>query len=420
MRLLLLILVALLLAMTIGMLAAHDTGQVLISIPGWSMQTSLVFFLALVLVLFFSAYIVIRLLSRLLAAPAMWRRWRRQRQRQLSEKYLSDGLLALLEGRPTEAEEDLIKGARYSASPMLNFLCAARAAQRQGSSKQRDHYLELAAGANPDEKVAIGLTRSELLLEQKQADMALEILTGLYHEYPQHKRLQLLLLRACTELQAWQDALGLLPAVEKAGLLSGEELQAQKIMIYSGLLQNAGESSSKKRLDDAWNDIPRKLRRTTSLIKVYTLEKLKFADAADCEPLLQQSLQNQWDSELVNLYGLVEGWDATRQLEFAEEFSTTHPQDPWLWLALGRLCLRSSLWDKAQTYLKRSLDLKPMPETCHELARLHEKQGDYSTASGYYQQGLALATSLAKHETVKLQEQVEQAEAMTAGARQVY
>jgi hypothetical protein len=68
----------------------------------------------------------------------------------------------------------------------------------------------------------------------------------------------------------------------------------------------------------------------------------------------------------------------------------------------------------------RSMDLKPAPETCHELARLHEGQGDYDAAAGYYQQGLALVTSMERHDTVKMQEQEEEAEAITAGARQVY
>lgn len=420
MRILLLVLFALLLAVGVGILASHDTGHVMISVSGWSLQTSLVFFLALLLVLFVAGYLAIRLLIRLVAAPEIWHRWRRQKKQQLSEKYLIGGLLALIEERAHDAEEALVKGARYSLSPVIHFLGAARAAQRQGRIRQRDQYFEQAAGAGPEEKITIGLTRAELLLEQKQADMALAILNGLYREYPAHKQIRLLLLRAHVEVQAWQDVLVFLPAVERAGLLPWEEIQALKIKAYSGLLQNAGATTSRTRLEEAWHEIPRKMRHTAPLIKVYTLEKLKFADTGDCEKLLQQALRHEWDSELVNLYGLVEGRDAARQLAFAEEFSTIHPEDAWLWLALGRLCLRNSLWGKAQTYLTRSLDLKPLPETCHELARFHEKQGDYSAASGYYQQGLALATSIARHETVKLQEQVEQAEAMTAGARQVY
>ena len=420
MRVLLLILFALLLAAGVGILVAHDTGHVAISVSGWSIQTSLVFFLVLLMALFLIMYAVLRLLSSLVHMPEMLRRWRRQRRQQVSEKYLIAGLLALIEGRARDAEESLVKGARYSASPLIYYLCAARAAQRQGRIKERDHYLEQVSGKNPDEKIAIGLTRSELQINRQQAEMALATLVVLREDYPSHKQVRLLLLRASMELHAWQDVLSLLPEVEKSKLLTDDDIQAIKITAYAGLLERAGATTSMKRLDDTWREIPRKLRRKPALLRTYTQEKLKFADTADCAPLLQQALQNNWDPELFNLYGLVEGSDAARQLAFAEELSAAHPNDARLWLALGRLCLRNSLWGKALTYLKRSLDLKPMPETYHELAMLHESQGDYSAASGYYQQGLVLATSIARHETVRLQEQVEQAEAITAGARQVY
>lgn len=419
MRVLLLILFTLLFAAGVGILAARDTGSVAISISGWHMQTSLVFFVVLLLALFFVAYIVLRMLSRLVAMPEMLHRWRGQRRQKLSEKYLITGLLALIEGRSYDAEENLIRGVRYSTSPSINYLCAARAAQRQGKLKQRDHYLERASAERPDDKVAIGLVRSELQINQRQAEMALATLIGLYDEYPAHRQIRLLLLRAYMELHAWQDALALLPEIEKSKLLPGDDIQAMKVAVYTGLLQRAGATASRKRLDETWREIPRKLRRLPSLLRIYTLEKLKFADTADCEPLLQQALHNDWDADIVNLYGLVQGTDAARQLAFAENLLSGHPDDAGLYLTLGRLCLYNSLWDKALTYLNRSLDLKPMPETCHALARLCEKQGDYSAASGYYQQGLALATSIARHETVRLQEQEEEARAITAGARQV-
>ena len=420
MRALLLILFALLFAAGIGILVARDTGSVAISMAGWSMQTSLVFFIVLLLTLFFVVYMVLRLLSRLLAVPEMLRRWRGQRRQKKSEKYLIMGLLALIEGRPQDAEENLIRGVRYTTSPLLNYLCAARAAQRLGRLEQRDHYLELASAEQPDDKLSIGLVRSELQINERQAEMALATLTSLNNEYPSHSQIELLLLRACMELHAWQDALAHLAGVELSGVLSGDDMQAIRIEAYSGLLQRAGATENMKRLDDTWREIPRKLRRLPPLLRVYTLEKLKFADTTDCEPLLRQALENSWDPDIVNLYGLVNGKDAERQLAFAEKLLSVHPDDAGLYLTLGRLSLCNSLWDKALTYLKRSLDLKPLPETCRELAILHEKQGDYSTASGYYQQGLALATSVARHETVRLQEQVEQAEAITAGARQVY
>ena len=419
MRVVLLILVTLLLAAGVAVLVARDTGSVLITLSGWNIQTSLVFFIVLLTALFIAVYLVLRMLSRMVAMPGVLRRWRGQRRQKLSDKYLVAGMLALIEGRPHDAEEYLLKGTRYAKSPLLNYLCAARAAQRQGRLKQRDLYLERAAAEQTTDRTAVGLVRSELQINERQVEMALATLTGLYEEYPANAQVRLQLLRAYMDLNAWQDALELLPAVEKAKLLSGEDIQAMKVAAYSGLLQRAGNTANMKRLDDAWRDIPRKLRRLPSLLRVYTLEKLKFGGAAECEPLLQQFLQDDWDKEIVGLYGQVNGRNAEQQLAFAEGLLPLHQDDAGLYLTLGRLALNNSLVDKSLKYLKRSLDLKPTPECCYVLARLYEKQGDYSSASGCYQKGLAQVTSLVRHESVRLQEQEEEARAITAGARQV-
>jgi len=419
MRAVLLILVSLLLAAGVAVMVARDTGTVLITLSGWNIQTSVVFFIVLLLALFIVVYLVLRMLSRMVAMPGVLRRWRGQRRQKLSDKYLVSGLLALIEGRPHDAEENLIKGVRYSKTPSLNYLCAARAAQRQGRLKQRDLYLERAAAEQPEDRIAVGLVRSELQINERQTEMALATLTGLYDECPANTQVRLLLLRAYMESHAWLDALALMPGVEKAGLLPDDDIQTMKIAVYTGLLQRAGATANRKRLEDAWREIPRKLRRLPSLLRTYTLEKLKFGSATECEPLLQQFLQNDWDEEIVSLYGLVIGKDTEQQLAFAEDLLAAHQDNACLYLALGRLALNNSHSDKSLKYLKRSLDLKPTPACCHVLARYYEKQGDYSTASGYYQKGLALVTSLARHETVRLQEQEEEVRAITAGARQV-
>jgi HemY protein len=49
--------------------------------------------------------------------------------------------------------------------------------------------------------------------------------------------------------------------------------------------------------------------------------------------------------------------DASRQLETAERWLAAHSQDATLLYALGRLCERSQLWGKAQTYYEASLAL---------------------------------------------------------------
>ncbi len=419
MKLLLLFIAALLMAASVASYTAGESGIVLITILDWTIQTSVTFFLILLILIFVLIYFSVRMFLQIWDAPGELRRWKKQRRQQLSEKYLTRGLLALVEGRWKAAEEVLIKGARYTNTPLINYLCAARAAQRQGKVAQRDQYLGIAHARDPDAKIALGLTQAELQISQQQTELALATLTHLYEQQPEQKQVKVMLLKTCTDLGAWKDVLQLLPELERAKLLPKENIIAAQLQSYAGLLREAGSNADKRQLENVWSVIPKKLRRELHLLEVYTTEKLKFADTEECEPLLKQALKIRWDAEIVRLYGLVEGKDPARQLVFAESLQANHARDPVLLLTLGRLSMRNSLWGKARAYLKECIEIHPVPEAYRELAILLEKQGDYSAAASYYQQGLSLATAVVRHDSAKLLEQAEEEVTVAAGARQV-
>lgn len=421
MKLLLLILIALLAAAGIGMLAINSNGSILITVSDWTIQTSLVFFITALIILFALLYFFINMLYRILDMPTRLKQWRKTRNQQLSEKYLANGLIALVEGRWKPAEDNLVKGARYSGSPLINYLCAARAAQKQGKIDYRDYYLKLAHSENADKnsRTVVGLTQAELQISQHQTEQALATLTQLHENQPDQKQVKLMLLKTYSELREWESMLQILPEIERAKLLPPENITAAKLEAYAGLLELTGNTANKKQLENIWQSIPRKLKSELYLLEIYTREKLRFADTQDCEPLLRKAIKERWDKEVIRLYGLVEGKDPVKQLAFAEGLITNHARDPVLLLTLGRLSARNSLWGKAGAYFKESILIQPLPETYRELAMLLEQQGDYSAASSYYQQGLALATTQAKHDSVKLMEQEEEHKAITAGARQV-
>jgi HemY protein len=419
MKILIIIFIALICASLLGFLVINDTGYILINISEWSIQMSLVFFLAVILFLFFLIYTGLRMIFRILDMPASLRAWRTQQRQKLSEKYLSDGLIALVEGRWKAAENALIKGVKYTNTPLINYLCAARAAQRQGKVEHRDYYLKQAGTGESKTEIAIGLTQAELQINEQQTEHALATLMHLREQHPNQKQVKLMLLKTYSELHAWRDVLAILPELDRKKLLPKENIIAAKLEAYAGLLREAGENANKQNLEQIWHEIPKKLRKEIHLIEVYSREKLMFADSVECETLLKAAIKHKWDAEIVRLYGLVQGKDTVKQLSFAESLLGNHARDAVLLLTLGRLAMRNSLWGKATAYLKESIQVNPVPEAYRELAILLERQGDYSAASSYYQQGLTLATSVEKHDKVKLLEQAEHQEVISTGARQV-
>ena len=177
MRLLALIIVSLLLAVGIGNYAENDAGQMLITISGWTIQTSFSFFVISIIVIFLLLHFLMRLLSRFWNMPRQLGSWKQDRHQYLSEKYLSRGLMALVEGNWNKAEVSLTKGAPHSKSPLVNYLAAARAAQQLGEVERRDSYLMQAYKDDPDAEVAIGLVQAELQIKQQQTEQALATLT---------------------------------------------------------------------------------------------------------------------------------------------------------------------------------------------------------------------------------------------------
>ncbi len=405
MRLLVLIIISLLLAVGIGNYAEHDAGQMLITISGWTIQTSFSFFVISIVVIFLLLHYLLRLLSRFWNMPRQLGSWKQDRHQRLSEKYLSRGLMALVEGNWNKAEVSLTKGAPHSKSPLVNYLAAARAAQQLGEVERRDTYLMQAYKDDPDAEVAIGLVQAELQIKQQQTEQALATLTHLHDQKPKQDQIKKMLLHTYAELKDWDAILELLPKIQRAGILPREQIQARQLEAYGGLLKQVGLDADKVKLNNVWLNIPRKLRTELHLIEVYTEEKLKLADASDCEPLIHKALKKQWDIALLGLYGLVEGKDIARQLKFAESFLSTHARESVLLLTLGRLSVKNKLWGKAKTYLEESIEINPIPEACRTLASVLDELGEHEAAVVQYQKGLELATVGLSDGGVKLLEQ---------------
>ncbi|MBL1142117.1 MAG: heme biosynthesis protein HemY [Proteobacteria bacterium] len=394
MRFLLLSLLALLLAVAIGSIAGSDTGYVMMTISGWKIQTSATLFVIIIFLSFISCYFIVRSLVRFFTMPKEIKKWRLHRNQRRAEKYLTQGLIHMTEGRWKKAENAFCKAAPYSRAPHVNYLYAARAAQESHSVERRDEYLRLAYHHNPDADIAVGITQAELQLSQDQTEQALATLKHLQHKQPGQIQVKQLLLNTYTDLSDWQSVLKLIPAIEKTSLYSREQIQAKQLDAYAGLLKDAGNTGSKEKLNTVWSGIPRKLQQHFYLIEVYITERLNFDDTADCELLLRNALKKQWDNMLVRLYGLVIGSDTNKQLVVAESWLQNHARDAVLLLSLGRICIRNELWGKARDYLQESIDVQAIPEAYYEFAKLHEHEGNTKEAAMCYEKGLALATGV--------------------------
>ena len=414
MRLLFISLLGLLIAIALGMLLSRDTGLMIFSYAGYNIQTSVSFFVVALVLSFFAAYFVFRLVGGLFRLPRSIDRWSQHRRNRRSEKRLCEGILAMLEGDWRAAEESFHQGARDSRMPLVNYLAAARAAQHMGAIAKRDTYLGLAHENSPEAALAVGLTQAKLQLTQNQTEQAYATLK---HLAPDEDQVKALLLEAATDLKEWPEALRLLGDRKNKKILPAEQLRERQIEVYKRLLTDTRAERDRSSLEQQWNSMPRKLKENTTLIEEYVWARIPFGDVDDCEQLLRKAIKREWAPQLVRQYGLLQSSNLSRQLQFAEGLLSSHANDAELLLTLGRLCKRNSLWGKANSYLHESLAARNSVEACQELALLLKQQGEDEAAGAYFQQGLALATGIEEPEAVALLEAPANDDALVEGAR---
>ena len=377
MRLLFTLLSVLLLAVAFGWGLQQSSGAVVFTFREWVVQTSLLVFIIIAFLLFLLAYALLRMLLRLLRAPADFQVWSEYRRRRRSEKFLNQGLLAVMEGDWREAERSFRKGAAFSQTPSVNYLGAAQAAHRRGDPERYERYLSLAQQHDETDGVVTGLARARLQLDLQQTEQAHNTLNALTQG---HGRATLLLLEAATARRDWQQANRLLEECRQRRLLPRRQRAAQQSKVYAGLLSEAADKQDQAALEDLWRSIPNRLKKDHALLGAYVRGCLRHGDAAGAEPMLRRALKKQWDPELALLFGGVRGRDLKRQLKFAESLLPGLPEDPVLLLTLGRLCKKNLLWGKARSYLELSAQIRPDPATRQELADLAAQQDERSAA----------------------------------------
>ncbi|MHA6494859.1 heme biosynthesis HemY N-terminal domain-containing protein [Pseudomonas borbori] len=379
-----------------GVPTPEHKGYVLIAFQGFRYESSLWAFLALLLVLCLTVYLVRLLMRVLLTSSALVNPWSRLHHRRRVRQASEQGFVDLAEGRWARALRHLRRAAASDPQPLSYYLGAARAANHLSEYGESDALLEQALNRQPQAELAIALTHAELQLARGQSDAALETLQAMRARHPHHHLVLRQLQRLYLQAGDWTALLDLLPELRKEKALGNAELAELERQAWHGRLLQGGHARSDDGLTDVaalqltWKAMGAKQRQEPELLALYT-ERLRIGGAEqEAEELLRGALKQQYDSRLVRLYGLLHGKDPALQLQTAEGWLKQYPEDAGLLLTLGRLCMHNQLWGKAKGYFESSLAFERHPETCAELARLLTQLGEVERSNGLFQEGLSL------------------------------
>ncbi|ARP87135.1 heme biosynthesis HemY N-terminal domain-containing protein [Bordetella genomosp. 9] len=376
-------------------LRAHP-GNVLLLVWPYRVEMSLTLAVSLLIALFVSIYVVLRLLAWLVAIPDRMRAWRGRRAQARDHELLERGWIGLLEGRFAHAEKDLAKlldQTKARNRRVLAALSAARAAQGLGEFVRRDVMLDRAreaAGKDPGLNEAVATVMADLLLEQGQPQRALEVLAPLQEGGVRHLHTMRLLLRAERALGHHERVFTLARGLLRRGALEREE--ALRLIDAAGAARLRGGMET-----DGWRAIWKDLKAEERLLPEIALAGAAAFEAAgeadEAARVLEAAIAQRFDTRLLAAYSRGDAAQVPRRLERAEKWLQQRPTDPDVLCALGMLCLTGQLWGQAERYLRRAVERRADARTHALLGSLYDRLDRPGDAVRHWR--LATATGVA-------------------------
>jgi HemY protein len=367
---------------------SHNPAYVLLVYPPYRIEVSFTFFISLLLLTFIFVYGLVRMIAGVLHLPGYVRRFRSDRRQAKIRKLLNEELGAFFEGRYADSEKSAKRAMKLGDTADFHHIIAARSAHELREYKKRDAYLSDAEGKKSGDSTMRLVTTGKFLLDQHDTRGALNVLQEIRDSgVKNHLGALSLELKANQQAGNWDEVLNVLYQLDKRAGIDATQLSQLRQQAWLGKIRQQKDLTG---LTYCLKDIPADFKRRGKIAAATALALIQYGGDSLAQQLLTDSLNAQWDSELVALYGDCKSGEVIAQIKQAEKWLAHNNQDAGLLLALGKLCFYQKLWGKAQNYLDASISIAPSHGAYTVLGQLAERLGKPAEALKYRQQAMAL------------------------------
>lgn len=362
----------------IGPLWAGNTGYVLISAFGWTVELSLVAAIVLLILAVIIVRAAWRFVARIVSGTKWGMRWFGQRRETKAAKAYQDGLNHLLSGdyRAASAAFNRTWQLRKLSS---DALLACYAAQQHGDLKQAQDWL-----TKVDRADELELTRTILSLrsEPELSGQHVQILNELVVKHPQHPELVRLALAALQRHHRWSQVIELLPSAQRLEVFSATAYEQIAEQAYYELFIEQGRSSSDA-LRQYWQNLARDTRRQPAVRRAYVAALHIFNEYEAAGKVVARGLKRN-ELKLANLIEANLLKPSAELRDYLQDALKKDGDNPFLLHALGQMAFQTGDYALAQRALRKASELAPSGRVHLDLARTYEAQGDTAGALNAY------------------------------------
>lgn len=368
-------------AVAAALAGGFSKGYVLLVYPPYRLEMALSFVIVALSVGFVALYGFLRLAFRTLQLPRQVRDYRLRRARSRARNAMDQALTAYFEGHYRRAEKFAAIALKLQESPALSAVVAARAAHEQRNIEARDNYLKAAEIAAPESRLLQLIAQAEFFVEDRRAREALDVLEAAKLIAPRNPAVMRLEVRAHSVAKNWSQVLDCLAQLHKYKDFDRKQMEPLRVnALRESLAAKTHDSTS---LKEFWRKMSAVDRLDAGLVDAGARAFIAHGLGDEAQDTIERALANQWDSDLALLYADVPSEKPLTQIERAESWLKSHPNDATLLLALGKLCAKEKLWGKAQSYIEASLSVEPSRAAHAAYAQLMDKMGKPEEALHY-------------------------------------
>ncbi|MGB0898004.1 MAG: heme biosynthesis HemY N-terminal domain-containing protein [Psychrobium sp.] len=365
-------------------LMGHDT-YVLIAINGWTLETSLVVMIMMVILF----YALLQAAEwALINTIAMWgrtRHWFGWRKERIAQQKTIDGVLEFAAGHFSQAEQLSVNHVKHSKEPLLNYFTAINAAATQGKTQQRDEYIQQALEFAPDNTALIA-TKLKFLVEAGDYENAKSWLELQSNKVATHTDLLPLALKVREYFGEWELVIDLYDAMLKHRLITPPEHQAQIRRSYAAKLSSLN-SLDLDAVTQGFKSIPRKYRNDIDIFCEYAKLVIKLDQAALIEKELFKRLTKQLSKSLLDVISQCPAKNANQWSERLIGFENYHNDTDFI-DAIVQLSVLDRQWKTAKNWLLKSIKIDPSVLRYQKLAQIQQELGENGGALDSFNKAL--------------------------------